>query len=329
MVKQTKKVGFITHLEDFFLYDERQRWKAIGWIVSIAGVFGSVELSFLHVSIDDCIFSVSIIILLISVAWIGWYCSFKNFENLKLSSSKRSILTQVAFATVAVFLGVSIFRIQQATSERKLQRIAIGPIDPASIGETQALLMKAMDAHVRIAPSLVESMGKRFIDASSQNPSAWNAALQFVNYRSSLNSSFPSLPDTTNEPAFRDKYVINIPTGEERPKFSLKGFVSANRAAQTGYIGEDRNEGLTSGPAWIVMEGGEVGLDGIQLRNVILHNVEVSYYGGPVIMQNVYFVNCTFKMTIHRQTQNLALALLYSPSAMSFESPLPADHSGI
>ncbi len=48
------------------------------------------------------------------------------------------------------------------------------------------------------------------------------------------------------------------------------------------------------GAAFIVLEGDELILDGLEMKNVILRNVNIRYYGSRVVMENVYFVNCTF-----------------------------------
>ncbi len=182
------------------------------------------------------------------------------------------------------------------------------------------LAVAAKTQNVSVDPKIIEQTGARLVRASTQDhPAVWDAALRFVDYKSFNNNSSPFLPDTTKVKEFRDRYIINIPTGAVPPKSLLKGLAPADRAAQTGYIGEDRNKGMTSGPAWIVFEGGEAGLDGIQLRNVVFHNVQVSYYGAPLVMENVYFVDCTFKMNIDRQTQSFALALLAPSPSTSFE----------
>ena len=37
-----------------------------------------------------------------------------------------------------------------------------------------------------------------------------------------------------------------------------------------------------------------VRLDGFQLKNVVFDGMTVEYNGGPLVMDNVYFVNCKF-----------------------------------
>jgi hypothetical protein len=182
------------------------------------------------------------------------------------------------------------------------------------------LVAVAKNQNVAIDPNIVTEVGKKLVDASSDNAEAWGAVLRWVDYKSFNNSFSASLPDTTSVAEFRDEYVINIPTGADHPTFSLKGLVPADSAAQTGYIGEDRNAGLTSGPEWIVIEGGAVGLDGISLRNVIFRNVYIQYFGAPLIMKNVYFIGCTFDMKVDPETRHLAIALLAPAPSTTFQS---------
>jgi hypothetical protein len=62
-------------------------------------------------------------------------------------------------------------------------------------------------------------------------------------------------------------------------------------------------------------EGG-FAIDGFELDNVVLNGVTIRYHGGPLILRNVWFVNCTF---IVRQSQSgdqfLEVAALAEPSA--------------
>jgi hypothetical protein len=183
------------------------------------------------------------------------------------------------------------------------------------------LVAVAKSQNVAVEPHIVTEIGTKLVDASHQNAEAWDAALRWVNYKSFNNGFSSSLPDTTNVPAFRDKYVINIPNGATKPTFSLKGLVPADIAAETDYIfKEDPNKGMTSGPEWIIAEGGAVGLDSIYLRNVIFHNVYVQYFGAPLIMKNVYFIDCTFDMKVDTTTRQLAVALLAPTPSTSFQA---------
>ena len=50
-------------------------------------------------------------------------------------------------------------------------------------------------------------------------------------------------------------------------------------------------------------------LDNTEYRHVIISNSHIMWRGGPVIMQHVYFVNCTFDLP-QANGQNLAVAIL-------------------
>jgi hypothetical protein len=47
----------------------------------------------------------------------------------------------------------------------------------------------------------------------------------------------------------------------------------------------------------IVVEGYDLQIDGIDARNVLFSNCKITYSGGEVALDNVYFSNCTFHMT--------------------------------
>jgi hypothetical protein len=215
-------------------------------------------------------------------------------------------------------------RLDEATSKIQLSAAAERPEEKNNAIEAASVINAAREHSVILPPDFIEKTGAKFVAASIKEPAALGAALAFVDYKSFNNNGSPFLPDTTNVPEFRDKYTINVPTWAHGPTYTLKGFAPEESAAETGYIGQDRNKGLKRGPAWIMMEGGEAGLDGMQLRNVVFHNVHISYFGAPLVMKNVYFVNCTFNMNIERQTRDLMLALLQPSPATSFEYMRPS-----
>lgn len=65
-------------------------------------------------------------------------------------------------------------------------------------------------------------------------------------------------------------------------------------------------DSLISGQNAIAM-GTEKGfvLDGFYLDNVVFENANIIYHGGPVILQNVRFVNCTFSVRRSPQSEKL------------------------
>src|SRR5207245_10955818 len=55
-------------------------------------------------------------------------------------------------------------------------------------------------------------------------------------------------------------------------------------------------------------------LDGEYWKNVTIKNARIVYKGGPIQLENVYFVNCTFDMQFTNPAVVLARKVLDSPS---------------
>jgi hypothetical protein len=274
----------------------------------------------------------------ISVGVLGWFVSgwFKYYLEHKYDFVNEMVSTNLnAKGGINDKLG----QIQQTVTSTKATLDTLQPFihdiiqrqfENVAKLRTGALILRipalenlvavAKNQKVTVNPNTVTEVGIKLVDASRQNAKVSDAVLRWLEYKSFNNSFFSFLPDTTNEPTFTDRYVINIPESAHPPSILLKGKATADVAAQTGYIGQDRNKGLTFGPAWIVMEGGEVGLDDIEMRNVVFHSVQISYLGRPVSMKNVYFIDCTFNMHVDPKTRQLVIALLAPTPSTSFQS---------
>jgi hypothetical protein len=88
-------------------------------------------------------------------------------------------------------------------------------------------------------------------------------------------------------------------------------------AAILDRIGEDLNADRTNGNAFLLMTGGNIRLDTLHLKNIVLKDVHVFYSGGPVILENVYFVNSTFDIDNNPNSQ-LLTAKLIEPSPTNY-----------
>jgi hypothetical protein len=110
--------------------------------------------------------------------------------------------------------------------------------------------------------------------------SAWDGSTKLVEYRSAISQ---------------------VPTGLE---------VHIGEMGQRGpfrYL----KDSLISGPSAIAI-GTEKGfvLDGFYLDNVVFQNANIIYHGGPVVLQNVRFVNCKFDVRKSSQSEQLLEAAI-------------------
>src|SRR5579863_8038198 len=186
MVEQTQEtIGFWGRLEDFFLYDDQSRWKAIAWIVALTGTLGTVDLVFLDASVDDTVFLMGTVIVLMVIGWLAWYCSFRNEQpRVEVAFMSRRALVLQAGAFVVFLVAWQLPRSEEKAADRRLRNASESPASSESIDEALQVLDGARAASLRLDPNVIKQAGDRFVDAAEHTPDAWTVALQVANYRS-------------------------------------------------------------------------------------------------------------------------------------------------
>jgi hypothetical protein len=211
-------------------------------------------------------------------------------------------------------------RIDGELSAISLEKIAANPVDRASALAAKKLIVEAKAASTQLPNNVIEQVGQKFIAASENEPAAWDTAVAFLDYKSSINNSLPIPNEGFRKPGTYTYYHYNVPNGMEAPTLRVAGVVPADSSARLETIGVNQNENLPVGDAYIIANGGALALDKTYFRNVILQNVHVYYYGGQVKMANVYFLNCTFEMKPGQNSQKLALAALTGGPSTTFSA---------
>jgi hypothetical protein len=211
-------------------------------------------------------------------------------------------------------------KIDGELSAISLEKIAANPVDRASALAAKKLIVEAKAASTQLPNNVIEQVGQKFIAASENEPAAWDTAVAFLDYKSSINSSLPIPNEGFRKPGTYTYYHYNVPNGMEAPTLRVAGIVPAESSARLETIGVNQNENLPVGAAYIIANGGALALDKTEFRNVILQNVHVYYYGGRVKMANVYFLNCTFEMKPGQNSQKLLLAALTGGASTTFSA---------
>jgi hypothetical protein len=151
----------------------------------------------------------------------------------------------------------------------------------------------------------IADVGKRTIALSATDNSnagvlAWEVTTALLQYRSVVNAFNPPINLASAVPTlhYQTMYAFNFEPGLPAALLASSNMVvPKSKAAQLDLIGQDKNEASATGPALLVLRDGNITLDGLHLKNVILVGVHVLYRGGPLQMSNVYFLNCTFQLT--------------------------------
>lgn len=211
--------------------------------------------------------------------------------------------------------------LENAILALRTTQAASNPTSKASIVEAKKALSEARKNSVHLPATVVEQSGTRFVDAASKEPAAWDAALRFLDYRSFLNAaSAPSPP--SHRPAEWEAYY-EFRAGEPlpgHPSMTITGLVPRDQAAITEPLGRSLlPPSTTVAPHFLILENASVWIDGTRFKNVIFRDSRIRYDGGPVEMENVYFVNCTFEFKHAPNSIRLSKTVLAS-SATTFKS---------
>jgi len=206
------------------------------------------------------------------------------------------------------------------------------PTEKTSIVEAKDALATAQRNSIQLPPDIVAQSGKKFIDAASQTPTAWDAALRFLDYRSFLNepyspdlkTKFTPVPGSQITAAFYVKgegpITVNLSWPNELvPIAQAAIYQPISGLPQPPPIAVlSQTEGHPFVLVQTVGETGKIILDGMHLKNVILRGVHIKFDGQPLILENVYFVNCTFEFADNPKTRTLATAILTLAPAITF-----------
>jgi hypothetical protein len=197
--------------------------------------------------------------------------------------------------------------------------IAAHPTNPDSATKVKAIFDDAKKQNVNIPEDTIKQAGSRFLAASESAP-AWHAALEVVSYRTHLNKNLRSVEAAmrrvTTQVAIEHlaEYEMRPVSGRALPGLSVGGQVPIDQAVIFNRIGDDNKNKDPHGYQLLVAVGGSLVLDGMHLRHVILDSIEISYSGGPILLQDVIFVNCKFNMVRASRSLQLAQTVLDNPT---------------
>jgi hypothetical protein len=207
----------------------------------------------------------------------------------------------------------------------RADKVANSPVSKQTIAEAKSILDTAKRSSVKLSDNVVEQSGKSFVEAASKEPAAWVVALDFASYRSSQNEAGPLegfYPfDTTADPNVAiSRYFLNFPGGASPPRFTTsKARTSVNLSARLEPIGKPQKQDGPDGPVSFLGVGGAIILDGVYGRHVVFKDVEIHYNGGPLILDEVTFVNCRFVLDNDDLGRQLASNIL-STDKVSFKT---------
>lgn len=207
----------------------------------------------------------------------------------------------------------------------KVRQASSNPADPRNAKETKEILAEAKKGGVIISDSDIKQAGTSFLDASKAQPQAWEAALELVSYHTIINKDLLAVGTagqiaTTPTTELETHYTLFIPPGYPTPQMSVGGDVPSDQAATMHPVNEPPlDQGGARGKQVILIEGGGLQIDGWFIKDAVIRDTAIVYQGGPLVLQNVIFVNCVFILKNEPAPRRLANTILAS-TATTFDS---------
>ena len=200
---------------------------------------------------------------------------------------------------------------------------AQAPSKPENITSVANTLQTARKEKVKIDLDVIQRAGSQFIAAVQENEDAWKAAISFVDYRSFLNEDYqPRLEHLhpSDNPHYSFTITIKSRSGTTG-RILYRGQILASGVADPGnsalYQPLESTQ-TPSGFAFLLVRStgpdDVLVLDGHRIKNVVIADSTVEYDGGPLLLENVYFVNCSFILPVANKARALGQAVLESAS---------------
>jgi len=111
----------------------------------------------------------------------------------------------------------------------------------------------------------------------------------------------------------RNKNILELPKVQQLRLASQSPDIPEIRS----FGASSKNEKVKVGRAFLILDGGSLLLDGLYWKRIVFRNTHIVYRGGPVEMQDVYFLNCTFEVRRDAPGQQFARTLLATNPAIT------------
>jgi hypothetical protein len=255
-----------------------------------------------------------------------------NPVNEKISSINEKLAAITAILTVEKpDAAKSIPKVmEQSLREKANPDLGLRTVD--------ALARRAKEQSIVADPASIAEIGQQLMSNPDNfrhgvSAVAWDAVVSLVDYRSFLNAAsaqsqfvgtpvaaqVPSAPTTVHHESFSfaivssDRVLYPEDFVDKPYEFVLGPFVPLEKTAISELIGHPSIQHASLGHEFIVFDyRGHFLIDGFHLKHVVLRNGQVVYRGGPLILEDVHFVNCTFEIQSTTAGRDLSSAVLAS-----------------
>jgi hypothetical protein len=331
-----------SRLYNFLYEDHRRRWRFYLLTMAVAFSWGCISSLVFDQPEDTVTYQVLAICVLAHIGLLSYYLlggrsvaetKKKRIRKKRPAETVTPAVSSWRFPRLLPYAGAAVALLSLAMANINLRQfdakvvgVGLKFLPVSAVGASvPRILDNARDHDVVLNPTTLRKSGLKFIGASEKQPSAWSATKAALDYLSFVNGALNLTPKVTNP----KDITPNLPNvGPYMFSLNLRpspqsGMVWAARVKTEGDAPPEasaRLESLASpqprgsGARLILIEGKSdtIVLDGQYLKNVIIREASVEYNGGPVRLENVYFVNCEFKIAPNEAGRALAKAIFQS-----------------
>ena len=261
-------------------------------------------------------------ILIFMLSQWGNYVEFRTQTNLRLTSIEGKLETinkQLASntASLALLNPHASNTLPQAIKDN----LSVQKNNGLGLRTVAALAMQAKELNLQADPKQIGAVGGQLTSSPEllkpkNNGDAWDALTGLLSYYTTLNAIPMGLSPV---PFGAPRYDLGYTEGKtvQGELLYTGGMVPIDQAAIGEHIvNPERNADIKEAPQTIVFKAKSqdeaVHLDRHHLRNVVIINMTIYYDGGPVILDNVTFINCIFKLAQQEKCVSFGRSLFAS-----------------
>ena len=298
---------FVANLRNYVFGDDRRRLRDNRVSLIIAAASSGVMLMWGAAERSAALGGLTV--LGISMLCLTVYSCTTSPQMAAIRLSDDGLLYRPVSRRLALLSGISIVLlaalpgVEAAALDRKLRRLTRNvPLDPGSIREVRQTIDEAVRYKVRLPSSSLKAVVAALNETSNADPNLAVEALHVGGVAASAATVNIEPPEE-----MRDKASASIPIGSlwtfmpiatntGPDNYATIGVARQPHVAKMDLIDKPNPPRSDYGPAFLLVKGLTATLDGYFLKNVVFQDMILVYHGGPLILEDVYFFRCEFRL---------------------------------
>ena len=324
-------------LDELLEKDTASRWRILSISALAVAVFGGCVSGLMHKAISEVQLGACVFGSVVFSAQVIRYCLRTEGVAERRAviygttpKLHRRLVLAVASAVIPLLLALPAPLLEGAVLNRELRRIAQQqvPLSENSVGQIIDAITEATSANVKIAGETQVAIKSALRQTAALKPALSNKAVAAEAALASYSTAYPSRG--LQAILSQESLLVAEATGKTftftpiatntGPNNYLTTEVSRQPdVARMERLDDVRPVASDYGPGFLIVQGLSATIDGFYLRRIIFKNMKLTYHGGPLVLEQVYFLECQFEMVVSPNSSRL-LGILGSAGPVHFSA---------